>query len=99
MVESLVLAFALSVIRLSAPMFIAGMGNMYCERVGVLNLGAEGMMVSGAFAAVLGSYLTGNPWIGVLMGVHCGSAPWNYRRPVPDDHHLFHCKKEKLSRQ
>ena len=31
--------------------------------------------------------------------VHCGSAPWNYRRPVPDDHHLFHCKKEKLSRQ
>lgn len=44
MVESLVLAFALSVIRLSAPMFIAGMGNMYCERVGVLNLGAEGMM-------------------------------------------------------
>ena len=50
MVESLVLAFALSVIRLSAPMFIAGMGNMYCERVGVLNLGAEGMMVAGAFA-------------------------------------------------
>ena len=70
MVESLVLAFALSVIRLSAPMFIAGMGNMYCERVGVLNLGAEGMMVSGAFAAVLGSYLTGNPWIGVLMGIY-----------------------------
>ena len=29
MVESLVLAFALSVIRLSAPMFIAGMGNIY----------------------------------------------------------------------
>lgn len=72
MVESLVLAFALSVIRLSAPMFIAGMGNMYCERVGVLNLGAEGMMVSGAFAAVLGSYLTGNPWIGVLMGMLAG---------------------------
>ena len=61
MAESLVFAFVLSVIRLSAPMFIAGMGNMYCERVGVLNLGAEGMMVSGAFAAVLGSYLTGNP--------------------------------------
>ena len=80
MVESLVLAFALSVIRLSAPMFIAGMGNMYCERVGVLNLGAEGMMVSGAFAAVLGSYLTGNPWIGVLMGMlallPAGSTPW-----------------------
>ena len=72
MAESLVFAFVLSVIRLSAPMFIAGMGNMYCERVGVLNLGAEGMMVSGAFAAVLGSYLTGNPWIGVLFGMLAG---------------------------
>ena len=72
MAESLVFAFVLSVIRLSAPMFIAGMGNMYCERVGVLNLGAEGMMVSGAFAAVLGSYLTGDPWIGVLFGMLAG---------------------------
>ena len=33
MVESLVLAFALSVIRLSAPMFIAGMGNMYLSLI------------------------------------------------------------------
>ena len=72
MAESLVFGFLLSVIRLSAPMFIAGMGNMYCERVGVLNLGAEGMMVSGAFAAVLGSYLTGSPWIGVLFGLLAG---------------------------
>ena len=72
MTESVILMFVLSVLRLSAPMFIAGMGNMYCERVGVLNLGAEGMMVSGAFAAVLGSYLTGSPWIGVLFGIFAG---------------------------
>lgn len=69
MSESAAFIFILSVIRLSAPMFIAGTGNMYCERVGILNLGAEGMMVSGAFAAVLGSYLTGSPWIGVLFGI------------------------------
>ena len=72
MSESVAFIFILSVIRLSAPMFIAGTGNMYCERVGVLNLGAEGMMVSGAFAAVLGSYLTGSPWIGVLFGMGAG---------------------------
>lgn len=59
----------LSVIPLSAPVFIAGIGNMYCERVGILNLGAEGMMVSGAFFAVLGSYFSGNPWLGVLFGI------------------------------
>ena len=72
MSESAAYIFILSVIRLSAPMFIAGTGNMYCERVGILNLGAEGMMVSGAFAAVLGSYLTGSPWIGVLFGMGAG---------------------------
>lgn len=59
----------LSVIRLCTPIFIAGLGNMFCERVGVLNLGAEGMMISGAFMAVLGSYVTGDPWCGVLFGI------------------------------
>lgn len=59
----------LSTIRLAAPVFIAGVGNMYCERVGILNLGTEGMMVTGAFAAVLGSHFTGSPWIGVLCGI------------------------------
>lgn len=69
MTESVIMLMLLSVIRLSAPVFIAGVGNMFCERVGILNLGTEGMMVTGAFAAVLGSYLTGNPWIGVLCGI------------------------------
>lgn len=59
----------LSVVRLCTPIFLAGLGNMFCERVGILNLGAEGMMISGAFAAVYGSYLTQNAWFGVLFGV------------------------------
>ncbi|MBQ9330993.1 MAG: ABC transporter permease [Oscillibacter sp.] len=64
----------LSVIRLCTPIFVAGLGNMFCERVGVLNLGAEGMMISGAFMAVLGSYMTGNAWCGVLCGILGGIA-------------------------
>ena len=63
----------LSVIRLSTPTFVAGVGNMFCERVGVLNLGSEGMMVSGAFCSVLGSYLTGNAWFGVICGMFGGA--------------------------
>lgn len=69
MSSSVILLMVLSIIRLSAPVFIAGVGNMFCERVGILNLGTEGMMISGAFSAVLGSWLTGNPWIGLLAGV------------------------------
>ncbi len=62
----------LSVIRLSAPIFIAGIGNMYCERVGILNLGSEGMMLFGAFFGVLGSHYTGSAWGGLLCGVLAG---------------------------
>jgi len=70
--SSVIILMILSVIRLSAPVFIAGVGNMFCERVGILNLGTEGMMVSGAFGAVLGSSLSGNPWVGVLCGIFGG---------------------------
>lgn len=59
----------LSIIRLTTPIALAGIGNMFSERVGVLNLGAEGMMLCGAFCGVLGSYLTKNPWLGVLFGI------------------------------
>ncbi|MGI6578774.1 MAG: ABC transporter permease subunit [Saccharofermentanales bacterium] len=67
-----VVMILLSVMRLSTPTFVAGMGNMFCERVGILNLGSEGMMISGAFFSVLGSYLSDNAWIGVLCGMAGG---------------------------
>lgn len=68
-IVSSLLFILLFTLRSSTAVFTAGLGNMYCERVGILNLGAEGMMTSGAFCAVLGSFYTGNPWIGVLCGI------------------------------
>ncbi len=59
----------LSMIRLSIPVIFMALGNLYCEKSGVMNLGAEGMMISGAFCAVLGTYYSGSPWIGVLAGI------------------------------
>lgn len=56
-------------LRLSVPIILMGIGNLYCERAGVMNLGAEGMMVAGAFGAVLGTYYTGSPWLGVLFAM------------------------------
>lgn len=70
--NSVIGVMIISLMRLSIPIIICGIGNMYCEKAGVMNLGAEGMMISGAFGAVLGSYLTGNPWIGVLCGIGAG---------------------------
>lgn len=72
MSDSIIIIMIVSIIRLSVPVVITGLGNMFCEKVGVMNLGAEGMMIAGSFGAVLGAYLTGNAWLGVLCGIASG---------------------------
>lgn len=62
----------ISILRLSVPVIITGLGNMFSEKAGVMNLGSEGMMISGAFGAALGTYYTGNPWLGLLIGILTG---------------------------
>lgn len=62
----------ISLLRLSIPIIICGIGNMYCEKAGIMNLGAEGMMIAGAFGAILGTHFTGNPWFGVVCGIAAG---------------------------
>lgn len=59
-------------IRLGLPILLAGMGEIYGQRSGVLNIGIEGMMAVGALAGFLGMYYTGNPWIGILLGICAG---------------------------
>ena len=48
------------------PLALTAVGATFNERVGVINIGLEGIMVWGAFAGVYFTYVTGNPWIGVL---------------------------------
>lgn len=63
-----------SSIRLASPIAYAAIGGCYSERSGVTAMGLEGMMLSGAFFAVLGSSFTGNPWGGVLFACMGGAA-------------------------
>lgn len=62
----------LTTIRLAIPIGLAAIGGTICERGGIVNLGIEGMMLFGAFGGVLGTHLTGSPWLGVLMAVVIG---------------------------
>lgn len=50
-------------------LIVAATGESISERAGVLNLSMEGMMLTGAFASVLGSATTGSPVFGVVTGV------------------------------
>ena len=60
-------------IRLATPIIYAGLGGMFSERVGIVNIGLEGTMLTSAFAGVVASHYTGNPWIGVLISVITGA--------------------------
>ena len=50
-------------------LLFATIGEILAERSGVLNLGVEGMMLMGAMSAYSVTLATGNPWLGVLIGM------------------------------
>jgi len=51
---------------------IATLGEIFTERSGILNLGVEGMMIMGAITAYVMTYLTHNPWLGIIMAMIIG---------------------------
>jgi general nucleoside transport system permease protein len=61
-----------SAIRLATPYLYAGIGETIAQRSGVLNLGVEGQMLLGAFAAFYTVYLTGNLWLGIGVALIVG---------------------------
>ncbi|MGC8777469.1 MAG: ABC transporter permease [Candidatus Caldatribacteriaceae bacterium] len=61
-----------AMLRMSMPVLFAALGGMFCERVGVVNIGLEGIMLNSAFFAVFATFLSGNPWIGFFAGVLSG---------------------------
>lgn len=56
----------------ATPIALAGIGGMFGERSGVTNIGLDGTMLFSAFTAVLGTYLSGSPWLGLLVGTLTG---------------------------
>lgn len=62
-----------SALRLSVPMVFAALGGVLSERVGVVNIALEGVLLGGAFAAMAVAHLASNPWIGVAGALLAGS--------------------------
>lgn len=59
-------------LRMGTPIAFTALGGLTSERSGVINIGLEGIMLASAFGAVVGSYYSGNPWVGVLVAVLLG---------------------------
>ena len=60
-------------LRMATPLMFTAIGGIYSERSGVVNIGLEGMMLIGAFAAVAVSYFTGSAWLGFLGAILAGA--------------------------
>ena len=70
----LIMAVIASALRLATPLIFASIGGVFTERSGVVNIALEGIMIMGAFFAILGTYLTGSAFVGVLFAIVMGIA-------------------------
>lgn len=60
-------------IRVSTPYIFVSLGECLTERSGRINLGLEGTLVLGAMSAYGIAYLSGSPWLGVLVAMLAGA--------------------------
>jgi simple sugar transport system permease protein len=70
----IVFVFLAQTLRIAIPYIFAASGGVISERSGLIALGLEGYMLTGAFCAALASYYSGSPWIGLLGAMVGGIA-------------------------
>src|SRR5436309_11818065 len=61
-----------STLALAVPILLAGLGGLWAERVGVVNIGLEGMMILGTWFGAWAGWKWG-PWYGVVVGTAGGA--------------------------
>lgn len=60
-------------LRSSTPVLLVLLGEILTQRVGVINLGVEGQMLVGAASGFATTAVTGNPWLGLAVGMLAGA--------------------------
>jgi general nucleoside transport system permease protein len=66
-------ALIAGMLRFATPLIFAAMGGILSERSGVINIGLEGMMLTGAFFGIFGADLFDSWFLGILTGVAAGA--------------------------
>lgn len=76
MEEALAVALATlaGTLRLATPLVLASLGGLFSERAGIVDVGLEGKMLAGAFAAAAAAAVTGSAWAGLAAALATGLA-------------------------
>ncbi len=61
-------------LRLAAPLLLAALGELLVERSGVVNIGVEGTMLTGAFVGFVAAVASGSPELGAAMAALAGAS-------------------------
>ncbi|WP_320152770.1 ABC transporter permease [uncultured Tolumonas sp.] len=70
--NELLLQILTAAIKTGTPLLLVALGEMVCEKSGVLNLGQEGMMLMGAVCGFIAAFSTGSLFLGVLAAMLAG---------------------------
>ncbi len=70
--EAFVVTLIGATLRVSTPLLLGTLGELFAERAGILNLGIEGTMFFGAFVGLFTAKATGSLWLGVGAAVAAG---------------------------
>lgn len=60
-------------LRMAVPYACAGLGGVWSERSGVVNIALEGMLLASGLGGVVAHHATGSAWLGVLAGIATGA--------------------------
>jgi simple sugar transport system permease protein len=71
--EDIIISVAQRTLIAGTPLLLGTIGEVICERSGILNLGIEGVMAIGAVTAFIVTFVTGNPWFGMLAAIIAGA--------------------------
>lgn len=59
-------------IKTGTPLLLVALGEMICEKSGVLNLGQEGMMLMGAVCGFIAAFASGSLLLGIIAAIVAG---------------------------
>jgi general nucleoside transport system permease protein len=62
-----------AMLRWAIPILLAGLGGLFAERSGIVNIGLEGMMILGTWCGAWGALEFGSPWWGLVAGLVGGA--------------------------